>query len=353
MRAGPLPFSLPSSMDPIIKQWARTIAIGEILKRTHMSMITSDQRILNAYEKHAAKGLQAFINKQNRLGMFGWAKQTEEKLSRDLGVFILRELLKHHDPKKAFLANYDNEGEAYEKAKEMDYASLEALYKGHHQVWWQAIDDRNRTGIHLLKAANFLQVKWPDKYAMKTIGDYRFPTPHKLLGMDKFGRKKLYVLLQILAWAALSDEDITEVESASPTEVMEYARLSQEEKSVLEERYITGRKTLQEIGEAWSVTRERARQIESKAITKIRTLQMDKPIRKWLLDQSDLIWANLSKDNGESVKSIGDGRKAYGIIDGEPVLALLICEMTIDQVLRRIGEQVGEIWIRRKTKPVG
>ena len=340
-------------MDPIIKQWARTRAIGETLNGTHMSMITSDRRILGAYERHESKGLLAFVKKNDRMKMTGWGVHSEDKLSRDLGIFILRELLKQHDPKKAFLASYDNEGESYTSVKEMSYSSLEAYYKGHHQVRWQAIDDRKRSGIHLLKVANFLQVKWPDKYAMKTIGDYRFPTANKLLGMDKFGRKKLHVLLQILAWAALSDEDITEVESASPTEVMEYARLSQEEKAVLEERYITNRKTLQKIGETWSVSRERARQIESKAINKIRTLQLDKPIRKWLLDQSDLIWANLSKDNGESVKSIGEGRKAYGIIDGEPVLALLICEMTIDQVLRRIGEQVGEIWIRRKIQTVG
>ncbi|MDP4658339.1 MAG: hypothetical protein NWS49_03205 [Opitutales bacterium] len=340
-------------MDPIIKQWARTRSIGEILNGTHMSMVTSDRRILGAYERHESKGVLAFIKKNDRMQMIGWGKNSEDKLSRDLGVFILRELLKQHDPKKAFLANYDNEGEAYEKAKEMDYASLEALYKGHHQVWWQAIDDRNRTGIHLLKAANFLQVKWPDKYAMKTIGDYRFPTAHKLLGMDKFGRKKLYVLLQILAWAALSDEDITVVDSASPSEVIEYARLSMEEKAVLEERYIEGRKTLQQIGDAWSRTRERARQIETKAIEKIRKLEMDTPVRKWLLDQSGLIWASLSKDEGESVKSIGDGRKAYRNISGEAELALLICDISLDQVLRRIGEQVGEIWIRRKTQPVG
>ena len=80
---------------------------------------------------------------------------------------------------------------------------------------------------------------------------------------------------------------------------------------------------------------------------------MDTPVRKWLLDQSDLIWASLSKDEGESVKSIGDGRKAYRNISGEAELALLICDISLDQVLRRIGEQVGEIWIRRKTQPVG
>jgi hypothetical protein len=77
-------------------------------------------------------------------------------------------------------------------------------------------------------------------------------------------------------------------------------------------------------------------------------LQMDAPIRKWLLDQAELIWASLSKDDGQSVKSIGDGRKAYRVIPGEVVLALAICDMTLDQVLRRVGEQIGEIWIRRR-----
>jgi hypothetical protein len=97
------------------------------------------------------------------------------------------------------------------------------------------------------------------------------------------------------------------------------------------------------------MTRERARQIEEKTLQKLRILHLDKPVRKWLLDQADLIWASLSKDNGESVKSIGDGRKAYRNVTGEVELALAICEMTLDEVLRRVGEQVGEIWIRRRT----
>jgi hypothetical protein len=49
------------------------------------------------------------------------------------------------------------------------------------------------------------------------------------------------------------------------------------------------------------------------------------------------------------VRSIGDGRKAYRSVTGEIELALAICDMTLDQVLRRVGEQVGEIWIRRKS----
>lgn len=336
-------------MDPIIKQWARTVAIGEALKSTHMSLVTSDQRILNVYEKYAEKGLQAFVLRHDRMDMIGWGENSENKLSNALSVFILRELLKQHDPSKEFLANYDTERESYNVVKEMEYPAIVSLYTGRHHVWWKAIEDRKRTGIHLLRAANYLGIKWPDTYADKTIGDYRFPTPHKLLNMEKFGRQKNLALLRILAWAALSDEDIPVLESASPTEVMILAKLDRTEKDLLEGRYVGDRKTLQEMGDAWSVTRERARQIETKAIEKIRMLQMDAPIRKWLLDQADIIWASLSKDDGQSVKSIGDGRKAYRILAGEVVLALAICDMTLDQVLRRVGEQVGEIWIRRRT----
>jgi hypothetical protein len=336
-------------MDPIIKQWARTVAIGEALKSAHMSLMTSDQRILNVYQKHEDKGLQAFVLRHDRMGMVGWGENSENKLSNALGIFILRELLKQHDPRKEFLANYDDERESYNVVKEMEYSSIVSLYTGRHHVWWKAIEDRKRTGIHLLRAANYLGIKWPDTYADKTIGDYRFPTPHKMLNMEKFGRHKNHALLRILAWAALSDEDIPVLESASPTEVMILAKLDRTEKDLLDGRYVEGRKTLQEMGDAWSVTRERARQIETKAIEKIRMLQMDEPIRKWLLDQAELIWASLSKDDGQSVKSIGDGRKAYRVIPGEVVLALTICDMTLDQVLRRVGEQIGEIWIRRRT----
>lgn len=131
---------------------------------------------------------------------------------------------------------------------------------------------------------------------------------------------------------------------------MKRANLTTKEKGILEERYTEQRKTLQEVGTVWSMTRERARQIEEKTLQKLRILQLDKPVRKWLLDQADLIWASLSKDNGESVKSIGDGRKAYRNVTGEVELALALCDMTLDEVLRRVGEQVGEIWIRRKVR---
>ena len=336
-------------MDPIIKQWARTIAIGETLKATHMSLVTSDQRILNVFEKYADQGLQAFVLRNDRMQMVGWGQTSEHKLSNSLGIFILRELLKQHDPRKEFLANYDDERETYVAVKEMDYSAIESLYIGRHHVWWKAIEDRQRTGIHLLKVANFLGIKWPEKFGMKTIGDYRFPTARKLLGMDGFGRTKLHSLLRILAWAALSDEEMPEMNSASPTEAMDRANLTVKERVVLEDRYVEDRKTLQEIAKAWEMTRERVRQIETKAIEKIRILQMDKPIRQWLLDQDTMLWASLSKDNGESVRSIGDGRKAYRSVTGEIELALAICDMTLDQVLRRVGEQVGEIWIRRKS----
>jgi hypothetical protein len=337
-------------MDSVIKQWARTVAIGETLKATHMSLVISNQRILNVYERYADKGLQAFVLRNDRMKLIGWGETSENKFTHAVSVFILRELLKQHDPRKAYIADYEADGESYETIREMSYAQIEALYIGRHHVWWKAIEDRQRTGIHMLKAANFLNLKWPEKFGMKTVGDYRFPTAHKLLGMDRFGRVKIQTLLRVLAWAALSDEEIPEPESASPIEIMERATLTIREKGILQERYTEQRKTLQEIGKGWTMTRERARQIEEKTLRKLRILQLDKPVRKWLLDQADLIWASLSKDNGESVRSIGDGRKAYRNVTGEVELALALCDMTLDEVLRRVGEQVGEIWIRRKVR---
>jgi hypothetical protein len=337
-------------MEPIIKQWARTVVIGETLKTTHMSMVISNQRILNVYEKYADEGLQAFVLRNDRHKMIGWGETSENKMTQALGIFILRELLKQHDPRKAYIADYEDDGESYETIREMSYAQIESLYIGRHHAWWKAIEDRQRTGIHMFQAANFLGLKWPEKFGLNTIGDYRFPTAHKLLGMNQFGRVKIQALLRILAWAALSDEEIPEPESASPSEVMLRANLKDKQSGILQERYTEQRKTLREIGIGWTMTRERVRQIEEKAINKLRLLQLDKPVRKWLLDQADLIWASLSKDNGESVKSIGDGRKAYRNVTGEVELALALCEMTLDEVLRRVGEQVGEIWIRRKVR---
>ena len=338
-------------MHPVLKHWARTVGIGELLKRTHLSLITSDRRILNAYEKHAAKGLQAFIVQTNRMKMPGWGVTSEAKLERDLGTFILRELLKQHDPQKGFLASHEAENESFADIRNMPYASLESIFKGNHSTWWRAIDDRNRVEVHVVKVANFLGIKWPDKYVTMKISDYRFPSAHKTLNIEKFGQKKLHSLLIVLAWAALSEEEIPELSEVSPDEAMQLAKLSVEERAILEERF-DKKKTLEKVGEAYSVSRQRALQIQTKAIGKIKALKLDVPVQKWLLDQADLIWALLSKDNGESVESIGDGRKAYRAIPGDIELALAITDKSLDEVLRRVGEQVGEIWIRRKREMV-
>jgi hypothetical protein len=337
-------------MHTIVKQWARTVAIGDLLKRTHLSLITSDRRILNTYEKHAAKGVQAFILRADRLKMHGWGKTSEAKLERDLSLYILRELLKQHDPKKEFLANHEMESETFAAIKDMEYAALEALFKVTHNTWWKAIEARNRCDIHMVKVANFLGIKWPEKYGTRKIADYRFPSAHKTLNIEKFGQKKLHSLLLVLAWAALSEEEIPELSEASPEEAMNLAKLSIEEKAILEERF-DKKKTLEKVGEAYSRSRQRALQIQTKAIGKIKALKLDIPVQKWLLEQADMIWAQLSKDNGESVESMGDSRKAYRAIPGDIELALAITDMSLDQVLRRVGEQVGEIWIKRKNLP--
>jgi len=337
-------------MNSILKQWTRQPQIREILKQTPIGMITDNQRILNVCKNYPNFNTENFINNTNRNSLVGWGNSSEEKLSQDLSMFVLRELLKMHNPEKVIDANIEGFSESIDDLKKLSYPSLESLYLQRHDFWWKKITEKNRLDLTIVRICDYLEIKWPDNYLYKKLCDYNFPTPQKLLNIDKFGKKKLKSLILSIAWAALSESDLPRLICTSPRELVSSSKLNRMEKWILQERYDEDkRKTLQSVGERFLLSRERVRQLESSAIEKLRVLKLDEPILFWLKDQVPLIWCLLSQDNGETVRGVGEHRKDYIKLPGEVELAMAIVDWNMDKLLRQVGECIGDTWYRKSS----
>jgi RNA polymerase primary sigma factor len=122
-------------------------------------------------------------------------------------------------------------------------------------------------------------------------------TPEKLIEVQKYGREpiSLHTPLGEDGDSELGDliedsEAIQPAEAASSTLLQEQLHsvlgtLPEREAAVVSMRFgLTGGqpKTLDEIGKAYGVTRERIRQIESKAMSKLRNPSRSKVLRDYL-----------------------------------------------------------------------
>ena len=335
-------------MDPIVKQWARVKNIRDVLKATSMGLITTNQRILNVCKKYPHINTDDFINSTNRTKLSSWGQNSEDRLSDDLGRFILRELLKSHDFDKVIISDFDTPAESLDEILELEYPSLETLYLQRHDIWWNLISEKNREQHFVFRITDHLGEKWPDNYAFKKLLDYRFPTPRETLKIKKFGKKKLHSLILSIAWAALSNEDLQQPVNSSPYEIIANSKLNKMEKFVLSERYDENhRRTLEEIGNRYTRSRERIRQIEANAISKICVLGLNEPVLAWLKEQAPMVWGLLSVDGGDTIRGIGEGRNDYKKLPGEVELAMVIVDWNMDKLMRQVGECIGDCWYRK------
>ena len=322
--------------------------IREVLKTSSMGVITTNQRILNICKETADFNTDDFINNTDRMRVPGWGENSEDQLSSDLSLFILRELLKLHDPEKVMISNVSKPGESLDEILRLSYPSLETLYLQRHDHWWRLISSKERENHSIIRITDYLNVKWPDNYANKKLSDYRFPTPRLMLKVDRFGKKKLHSLMLAIAWAALSEENLAQPKNVSPFEALALAKLNRMEKNAVEDRYEDDkRRTLDEVGRTYSVTRERIRQLEANAVTKIRLLELQQPVIAWLEEQAPIVWGLLSQDGGQTIAGIGDGRNDYKKLPGEVEFGLLIADWDIDKFLRRVGENISGYWYRK------
>jgi DNA-binding CsgD family transcriptional regulator len=134
----------------------------------------------------------------------------------------------------------------------------------------------------------------------------------------------------------------------SPDELLAASPLSANEKQALTLRFLGEEaRTLEEAGRIMNVTRERVRQHQKTAETKLRTLGINQFAREWLRSNSSKIWAMLSDDDGATVEP---GRLKGGIrkcVPGEVLLATVLAGWSLDDVLSLEGDPVDDWWIKK------
>ena len=114
---------------------------------------------------------------------------------------------------------------------------------------------------------------------------------------------------------------------------------------IVRRRFGIGRtfaETLEEIGVAFSVTRERIRQIESKSLRRIRHLLRRSPIDELLAAEAPAIWTDLSK--GSSTLLRGEIHEAKQCVDPYVILALAALELSLAHWLDSIAMSLPAGW---------
>src|SRR5260370_23145340 len=173
-----------------------------------------------------------------------------------------------------------------------------------YATWWirqsmsRAIADQGRTiriPVHMVETSN--QLLRVTRLLVQRLG--REPTPEEIAGqmempLDKVQRALKIVKEPISLETPIGDDeevslgDLVEDELAlSPVEAAIHTKLSEQtrkvlatltprEEQILRMRFGIGQKTdstLEEVGKLFAVTRERIRQIEAKALRKLRTTE--------------------------------------------------------------------------------
>jgi hypothetical protein len=100
--------------------------------------------------------------------------------------------------------------------------------------------------------------------------------------------------------------------------------------------------TLEEIGKAFSVTRERIRQIESQSLRRIRYLIRRSPINELLAAETPVIWRVLSK--GSSTLLRNELHEAKKGVDPYVFLALAVLKISLSQWLDNIATSFPAGW---------
>ncbi len=180
-----------------------------------------------------------------------------------------------------------------------------------YATWWirqaisRAIADKGRTiriPVHMVERIN--KVVQTERQLLQRLG--REPTPAEIASQMECSAQQVRELMRIaqqpisLERPTGEDEDgelgdfVEDASGASPFDIASeamrrqsiarvLAALPEREREVIEMRYgLTGdrARTLDEVGRAFSITRERVRQIESRTLKKLQTLPEAQPLRE-------------------------------------------------------------------------
>lgn len=319
------------------------------LRKVGMDAITSIVRLNNCYADSLVLSLYAFAYKTNRMSLRNWGLKSERQFLEALNQYVRTGAIitdKVSEPGPSL--GIEHEIGAFLK---MDDDKLNHFYLRNFGQLNKAIRANGMDVMVVSQIAAEMDLKWPYRYRTKLLREFLFEKKDQIFHTPKLGRKKIRTTILCLIWAAKGTKrNMDRFGEMSPDELLDASPLSTNEKQALTLRFLGEEpRTLEEAGRIMTVTRERVRQHQKTAETKLRTLGINQFARDWLRRNSSKIWAMLSDDDGATVEP---GRLKGGLrkcVPGEVLLATVLSGWSLDDVLSLEGDPVDDWWVK-KTK---
>ena len=316
----------------------------------NISDITRNVRLCNCYDNSNAENLSAFLAiGKKRFALRNYGKNSEITLRESLSLYFTHNKI-------------DSSQQIAPKIKPIQHDQLIEQLRQHEKVktalstreWRSLRDEVKRSKFCdrlIFSTAAEIGMPWPiggkSPLSEKKIRDYIDLDITEIMEVDRFGKKKVavYVACIIHLHRKLSDNH-SEADNSLKGRVMtawENSRLTEREKDVLRLRFgIESRKyTLEEIATNYDVTRERIRQIQKKALLKLKTSEDYTKIPKQLTAEQAIIWEHLVGSHNQISKT-RNIHKLESLLSFEEHLAI---EISTDQRHRSITHSTLASWL--------
>jgi DNA-binding CsgD family transcriptional regulator len=324
-----------------------TPELADSLRSIGMDEITPIVRLNTCYNSSGALSLYEFAYRMDRMAVRGWGLKSERQFIEVLSEYVPRDApdrLKTEAPPAQLGLEQDMSAFI-----ELSDESLNFFYLRFFDEIQKSVRDQGRDTLIVSQITSELGLSWPFKHRHKQLKDFLFKEKLSLFHTPRIGKKKYRQIILSLIWAAKgSKRNMDRFSEMSPDELMEASPLSANEKQALTLRFLGEEpRTLEEAGRIMNVTRERVRQHQKTAETKLRTLGINQFARDWLRRHSSQVWAMLSDDDGATVEP---GRLKGGIrkcVPGEVLLATVLAGWSLDDVLSLEGDPIDDWWVKK------
>jgi DNA-binding CsgD family transcriptional regulator len=323
------------------------LSLENHLRAIGMDSVSTIVRLNTCYNASRATNLYEFAYKTKRMRLRNWGAKSERE-------FILA--------LHKYLSSWSNNGTQVAEAEQattleqemslflkLENETLKYFYLSHFNEIQDSIQSKGSDMMVVSQIAAEIGATWPYRYRTRLLKEYIYPDKNKIFKTRGLGKKKRRSVILCLIWAAKgSQRDLSRYGEMSPNELMKTSPLSAKEKQALTLRFLGEEpRTLAEAARIMNVTRERVRQHQKTAETKLRTLGINQFAREWLRQNSSKIWTMLSNDDGATVepKNLPGGYRKC--VPGEVLLATVLAGWTLDDVLSLEGDPIDDWWSQK------
>ena len=269
--------------------------------------ISDDVRLNNIYRDLDVSSISEFLALgKERMKIKNYGKRSERKLKEAIEGF----LIEHGEGAPLFTQRLIEENTINHDDLIVALRNEKYVKKVVSPKTWQYIfKELNSSTLIEQKIASIaaeLGLAWPisprSNLSDKRIIDYSDLTIPELSDLKRFGYKKVRVYVACVVYLHKLQTMGGKPEACSLKETIinlwENSRLNDQEKNVLHLRFgiqEERKHTLTEIKEYYGITRERVRQIEKKALTKVRINRHFEDLPDLILKNKDKIWGQLTQ----------------------------------------------------------